>query len=71
MGVADLATRVTQVADGLCGYLDASPSPFHAVGSAATLLADRGFTEVFESDPTPTGPGGSRRPRPVRLPCRW
>ena len=36
---ADLSTQVTQVADGLCAYLDASPSPFHAVGTAVAELA--------------------------------
>lgn len=57
MTLADLSTRVTEVADGLCRYLDASPSPFHAVDSAAGLLTARGFTEVSESDTTPTAPG--------------
>lgn len=52
-----LATRVTEVAEGLCTYLDASPSPFHAVDSAARLLLAEGFTEVAETDPTPTAPG--------------
>lgn len=51
------ATRVTEVADGLCFYLDASPSPFHAVDSAATLLREAGFTEIAETDVTPTEPG--------------
>lgn len=51
------ATRVAEVADGLCRYLDASPSPFHAVDSAATLLTERGFTEVAETDLTPAAPG--------------
>ncbi|WP_134773393.1 M18 family aminopeptidase [Ornithinimicrobium flavum] len=57
MAAADLATRVTEVAEGLCRYLDASPSPFHAVGSAADLLAEQGFVEVTETDVTPTRPG--------------
>ncbi|MGD8150991.1 M18 family aminopeptidase [Ornithinimicrobium sp. Y1694] len=52
-----LATQVTEVADGLCTYLDASPSPFHAVDEAAGLLRDAGFLEVEETDPTPTDPG--------------
>ena len=52
-----LATQVSDVADGLCSYLDASPSPFHAVDEAAGLLAAGGFTEVEETDPTPTAPG--------------
>lgn len=52
-----LATQVGEVADGLCAYLDASPSPFHAVRSAADLLVRAGFTEIDEVDPTPTEPG--------------
>lgn len=52
-----LASHVTEVADGLCRYLDASPSPFHAVRSAARLLTGQGFTEVGETDPTPAAPG--------------
>ncbi|RIK16890.1 MAG: M18 family aminopeptidase [Acidobacteria bacterium] len=54
---APLATRTTEVAEGLCDYLDASPSPFHAVDAAARLLAECGFTEVAETGPTPTDPG--------------
>lgn len=55
--IEQLASHVTEVADGLCRYLDASPSPFHAVASAARLLTGQGFTEVTETDPTPTAPG--------------
>ena len=57
MPAADLATQVTEVAEGLCGYLDASPSPFHAVHAAQELLTEAGFTEVDETDPTPSEPG--------------
>ena len=45
------------VASRLAAYLDASPSPFHAVESAAILLEDSGFTRVTETDRTPTEPG--------------
>ena len=55
--IDELASHVTEVADGLCRYLDASPSPFHAVDSAARLLTGQGFTAVAETDPTPTTPG--------------
>ncbi|MGB7448030.1 MAG: M18 family aminopeptidase [Ornithinimicrobium sp.] len=41
----------------LCAFLDASPSPFHAVASATALLVGQGFVEVDEADPTPTGAG--------------
>ncbi|GAA1184687.1 M18 family aminopeptidase [Ornithinimicrobium humiphilum] len=54
---AGLATRVADVAEGLCAYLDASPSPFHAVDSAAALLRAAGFVEVAETDPAPAAPG--------------
>ncbi len=53
----DVSTGARQVVDGLCTYLDASPSPFHAVDTAAGLLAAGGFREVAETDPTPTRPG--------------
>ncbi|WP_281964104.1 M18 family aminopeptidase [Serinicoccus marinus] len=52
-----LATQVSEVADGLCAYLDASPSPFHAVHAAQQLLTDAGFTELDETSPTPSAPG--------------
>lgn len=45
------------VARRLASYLDASPSPFHAVESTAILLEGSGFTRVAETDPTPTEPG--------------
>ncbi|USQ82020.1 M18 family aminopeptidase [Ornithinimicrobium faecis] len=44
-------------ASRLAAYLDASPSPFHAVESTAALLLDAGFTRVAETDPTPADPG--------------
>ncbi len=46
----DIATR-------LAAYLDASPSPFHAVENAAALLAEHGFTRVAETDAFPTTAG--------------
>lgn len=46
----DIATR-------LAAYLDASPSPFHAVESAAALLETAGFWRVSETDATPVEPG--------------
>lgn len=44
-------------AEGLMAYVDASPSPFHAVASAVGLLAEAGFVVVDEVDPFPTRPG--------------
>ncbi|WP_114907591.1 M18 family aminopeptidase [Ornithinimicrobium murale] len=44
-------------ARSLTAYLDASPSPFHAVESTAALLLAAGFTRLAETDPTPSAPG--------------
>ena len=49
--------RAQEMAEGLCRFLDASPSPFHAVDRAAALLGEQGFTEVVETDRTPREPG--------------
>ncbi|MFB1294752.1 M18 family aminopeptidase [Mycobacterium sp. pW049] len=38
---------------GLCEFIDASPSPFHACRTAADRLLGAGFTELAESDPWP------------------
>ncbi|MGZ8802994.1 MAG: M18 family aminopeptidase, partial [Mycobacterium sp.] len=38
---------------GLCEFIDASPSPFHVCQSAADRLLAAGFTELAESDPWP------------------
>ncbi|MCU0270671.1 MAG: M18 family aminopeptidase [Acidimicrobiales bacterium] len=43
----------------LLAYLDASPSPYHAVATTADLLVAAGFTEVHEHDAWPTS-GGRR-----------
>lgn len=42
---------------GLCEYLDASPSPFHAVHAATAMLAEAGFTVLEESAQFPAEPG--------------
>lgn len=41
----------------LAAYLDASPSPFHAVESATQILDANGFVECAEVDVAPSGPG--------------
>lgn len=46
-----------EVAAGLAAYLDASPSPFHAVAETLRLLRDAGFTELEETSAWPTEPG--------------
>jgi aspartyl aminopeptidase len=44
-------------AAGLCTFLDASPSPFHACAEAATRLEASGFTRLDEADRWPREPG--------------
>lgn len=40
---------------GLCEFIDASPSPFHVCRTTADRLRRAGFTELSESDPWPAG----------------
>ncbi|MDQ4085116.1 MAG: M18 family aminopeptidase [Actinomycetota bacterium] len=44
-------------ATGLCAYVDASPSPFHACEQAAARLEDAGFRRLHETDTWPATPG--------------
>lgn len=44
-------------ARGLCAFVDASPSPYHAAAEVARRLGEAGFTEVAETDAWPTEPG--------------
>ncbi|MEE6136841.1 M18 family aminopeptidase [Mycobacterium sp. 050128] len=44
-------------AAGLCEFIDASPSPFHACATAANRLLAAGYAELREADPWPAGPG--------------
>lgn len=46
---------ITASAEGLCEFIDASPSPFHVCRSAADRLLAAGFTELSERDPWPAG----------------
>jgi aspartyl aminopeptidase len=39
---------------GLCEFIDASPSPFHACATVAGRLRAAGFTELSEGDPWPS-----------------
>ncbi|MBK8468667.1 MAG: M18 family aminopeptidase [Candidatus Phosphoribacter sp.] len=43
---------------GLIDFIDASPSPFHAVEQGRRLLIEAGFVLVDEADPWPVAPGG-------------
>ncbi|QFS93734.1 putative M18 family aminopeptidase 2 [Mycobacterium sp. THAF192] len=52
--MADSAlSPLAATADGLCDFVDASPSPFHVCRTAADRLLAAGFTELSESDPWP------------------
>lgn len=44
-------------AAGLCAFVDASPSPFHACAEAGRMLEAAGFSLIVETDAFPTEPG--------------
>jgi len=44
-------------ATGLCAFVDASPSPFHACAQAARMLTAAGFSQLTETDPFPAERG--------------
>ncbi|WP_422744656.1 M18 family aminopeptidase [Mycobacterium sp. WMMD1722] len=44
--------------DGLCSFIDASPTPFHVCATAAARLRAAGFAELAEGDAWPSDPGG-------------
>ncbi len=44
-------------AAGLCAYVDASPSPFHACAEAGRRLEAAGFSHLAETEAFPTEPG--------------
>ena len=46
-------------AAGLCGFIDASPSPFHVCVTVAARLTAAGFTELAETDAWPSAAGGA------------
>ena len=48
-------------ATGLCAFVDASPSPFHACAEAARQLEAAGFSLVAETEAFPSGPAGPGR----------
>ncbi len=45
--------------DNFLGFLDKSPTPFHATKNLATLLSENGFTQLSEYQPWQTEPGKS------------
>jgi aspartyl aminopeptidase len=44
-------------AAGLCEFIDASPSPFHACATVAARLLEAGYAELSEADRWPQQPG--------------
>ena len=42
----------------LCAFLDASPTPFHAVSSMVAMLAEAGFTELSDDTNWSLKPSG-------------
>ncbi|MEP7034016.1 MAG: M18 family aminopeptidase [Dermatophilaceae bacterium] len=49
--------NVDSEAAGLCAFVDASPSPFHACDQAASRLEAAGFSRLAETDAFPTQAG--------------
>ena len=47
------------IARDLLGFIDASPSPWHAVANAAELLERRGYQRLAEDEPWALQPGGA------------
>jgi aspartyl aminopeptidase len=50
--------QLSPVADDLLAFIDASPTPFHAVQQAAARLAGQGFAPVSESESDSLPPSG-------------
>jgi len=50
---------MTSLGDDLRAFIDASPSPFHAVAEMARRLGEAGFTELDEADRWELQPGGT------------
>ena len=53
----DVIADVSAEADGLCAFVDASPSPFHVCATARAALRTAGFVELAERDSWPHEPG--------------
>ena len=52
-------------AQGLCEFIDASPSPFHVCVTVARRLSAAGFTELSERDEWPAEGRFFTGPRPL------
>ncbi|MCC6556051.1 MAG: M18 family aminopeptidase [Polyangiaceae bacterium] len=58
--MARLRAAGVAAARDLCAFIDASPTPFHAVREVASRLAAAGFTELGERDAWALSPGDRR-----------
>lgn len=56
-GMTSQTSRTGADADGLCSFVDSSPSPFHVCATVATELTAGGFVEVHETQSWPAEPG--------------
>jgi aspartyl aminopeptidase len=52
-----MMVNMSASAAGLCEFIDASPSPFHACATVAGRLLAAGYTELSEADHWPAEPG--------------
>ena len=52
-----MMVNMSASAAGLCEFIDASPSPFHACATVAGRLLATGYVELREADPWPSEPG--------------
>src|ERR1700722_14099640 len=52
-----MMVNMSASAAGLCEFIDASPSPFHACATVAERLLAAGYTELSEADQWPAEPG--------------
>ena len=50
--------QLPEVTDDLLAFIDASPTPYHAVREAAARLLGRGFTPASDAEPGPLPPAG-------------
>ena len=58
--MASLRERGLLAARDLCAFVDASPTPFHAVAEVVRRLSLAGFSELSERDPFRLSPGDRR-----------
>ena len=66
-----MASTIRSETLAMMGYIDASPSPYHAVTEAGARLVAGGFRALDLEDPWPTGPGGYVVERDGSLVAWW